>query len=290
MTPKEDSPWILTSTYHRLLISFFILNQLQLSTAENRIFYWEGANLVQPDNFADENLEYRDIPVIEGELLKVTCKVRAISDSPYQITVYYDDFNANSTGMIEEEIAGDKYVKEDINVNIDNSAAIDGKEILCEINEPTEDTIGLLFKAYVMDKVDVSSQVCSDCDGIVTLTLRKPTIQKKEEAKLEEKLEEKLKKEYGATNVNIDSKGVVTADVNFLKLAAKHGTMGNLFRVSGREVADISARCPCDYQGGSSDLPLALGLAALVAVIVGVTGLAVKNKEKIIDRLSSGRD
>merc|ERR1711936_315741 len=142
------------------------------------------------------------------------------------------------------EIAGDKYVKEDINVNIDNSAAIDGKEILCEINEPTEDTIGLLFKAYVMDKVDVSSQVCSDCDGIVTLTLRKPTIQKKEEAKLEEKLEEKLKKEYGATNVNIDNKGVVTADVSLKYIRELFVDSGPGWEVDGEEVEDIDI-CRC---------------------------------------------
>ena len=106
------------------IATFILIFLTHFSNSENRIFYWEGANLVQPDNFADENLEYRDIPVIEGELLKVTCKVRAISDSPYQITVYYDDFNANSTGMIQEKIAGDKYVKEVINVNIDNSSVI----------------------------------------------------------------------------------------------------------------------------------------------------------------------
>ena len=56
------------------------------------------------------------------------------------------------------------------------------------------------------------------------MTLRKPTIQKKEEAKLEEKLEEKLKKEYGAINVNIDTKGVVTADVSLKYIREDHHT------------------------------------------------------------------
>merc|ERR1711936_264567 len=201
-----------------MVIHFVLqLTLLHLSTAENRIFYWEGANLVQPDNFADENLEYRDIPVIEGELLKVTCKVRAISDSPYQITVYHDDFNANSTGMIQEKIAGDKYVKEVINVNIDNSSAIDGKEILCEVNEPFLDTISILFKAYVMDPIKVPKKCRKTAK--VNITLRKPIKQKKEDKKLEEKLKEKLEREYGATDVNIDDDdGVVSAKVKFSNL------------------------------------------------------------------------
>jgi len=231
----------------RVLFLFYFDFLIKLSTSDDRIFFWEGDNLVQPDNLTDESLEYRYLPVIEGELEEVTCTVRAISEAPYKVTVYHEDFKANTTEE-REEIDGVQFVKEIVTVNVDNSTAIDEKEILCEINEPTQDTISLLVKAYIIHRIPVSVQTCKDCDGTVTLTVKKASKQKKEDTKLEEGLENKLKKNYGVTAVDIDSNGIVSADGDFNKIRGKIQALNQRapgWTVDGKEVEDIDTHCDC---------------------------------------------
>ena len=137
----------------QLRFCLLLLTWIDLSSSANRIFFWEGPHLVQG---SEENLEYRDIPVIEGEKLVVTCWVKATDpDSEYRMTIYDDYTNSNTSGLIEDKVDGVKYVKEIINVNVDDSAAIDEKVILCELNKPTEETIKLTFKAFVIDRISV---------------------------------------------------------------------------------------------------------------------------------------
>jgi len=221
-------------------ILYCVLLEFKLSTSEDQIFFWEGENLVQPDNLTDESLEYRYLPVIEGEEEEVTCSVRAISEAPYKVTVYHEDFNASVT-----EERNNKYVKEDIIVNIVDSASIDEKEILCEINEPTQDTISLLVKAYVFDRIVVPKKTCDSCEGLVTSTLRRPKGQKAEDAKFEQKMKEKLKNKFGATSVEIDSNGTVSAEISFTK--TRRSLRGGLrWTVDGEDVKDIDKHCDCE--------------------------------------------
>merc|ERR1719300_634347 len=190
----------------------------------NRVFYWENDYLAET---SEENPEYRSIPVIEGEKVVVTCWVRATSNSEYRMTMYHDYHNASSSGMIEQEKDGVNYVKEVVNVNVVNSAAIDEQDIFCEINKPTEETISLLFKSFVIDNISDPDQVCEACEaeGKVTMTLRRPSKQRKEDEKFEKALKLKLKEQYGATEeeVKIDNEGIVTAKVNLNLLLNRDG-------------------------------------------------------------------
>jgi len=274
-----------------LVILFCFDFLIKFSTSENRIFYWEGDNLVQPENLSDESLEYRYLPVIEGEVVELTCTVRAISKKPYTVNVYHEGFNANKTEK-REEIDGDKYVKEVITVNNDNSAAIDEKEILCEIYEPFEDTISLLTKAYIIDRIPVSAQTCKDCEGNVPLTIRKASNQKKEEAKLEEGLKNKLKNEYVATAVDIDSNGIVSADVSFNTIRRKIHALsqgGPGWTVNGTDVQDIDTFCDCVKEepyteGGVNEAVIVIVIVLLVAVCA-VCGLGfIKYRRNNSDR------
>merc|ERR1719471_360572 len=190
----------------------------------NRVFYWENDYLAQT---SEENPEYRSIPVIEGEKVVVTCWVRATSNSEYRMTMYHDYHNASSSGMIEQEKDGVNYVKKVVNVNVVDSAAIDEQDIFCEINKPTEETISLLFKSFVIDDISDPDQVCEACEaeGKVTMTLRRPSKQRKEDDKFEKALKLKLKEQYGATEeeVKIDNEGIVTAKVDLKLLLNRDG-------------------------------------------------------------------
>merc|ERR1719300_1858186 len=202
----------------------------------NRVFYWENDYLAQT---SEENPEYRSIPVIEGEKVVVTCWVRATSNSEYRMTMYHDYHDASSSGMITQHKDGVKYVKEVVNVNVVNSAAIDEQDIFCEINKPTEETISLLFKSFVIYNISDADHVCQLCDGKVTMTLKRPSKQKKEDDKFEKALKLKLKEQYGANEeeVKIDSEGIVTAKVNLNLLLNRDGVSKT------KKVEDFRSQC-----------------------------------------------
>ena len=86
---------------------------------------------VRPPHLSEHSLEYRDIPVIQGERELINCTVRAISDHEFKTKVYYEPFNASHTE--EREELEYKYLKKIINAYIDDSAAIDEQDMLCEI-------------------------------------------------------------------------------------------------------------------------------------------------------------
>lgn len=268
-----------TKIISQLRFVLLLLTWIRPSSSVNRIFYWEGPHLVQG---SEENLEYRDIPVIEGELLVVTCWVKATDpDSEYMMTIYDDYTNSNTSGLLEDKVNGLRYVKEIINVNIDSSAAIDEKVILCELNKPTEETIKLTFKAFVIDRISVPDQVCQDCDGKVKLTLRRPKFQKKEAEDLEEELKLKLKEKFGIldTDIGINStNGIVTAEVDFVSVLSLSGPF---WRVEGRPVEDILHTCTSCASTTTPDIApsswvevivggTVAGLVALCVVVVGV--------------------
>merc|ERR1719471_1866918 len=217
----------------------------------NRVFYWENDYLAQT---SEENPEYRSIPVIEGEKVVVTCWVRATSNSEYRMTMFHDYHNASSSGMIEKEKDGVNHVKEVVNVNVDNSAAIDEQDIFCEINKPTEETISLLFKSFVIDDISVPDQVCDACEGkaMVTMKLRRPSKQRKEDDKFEKALKLKLKEQYGANEdeVVIDSEGIVTAKVNLNLLLNRDGVNKT------KKVKEIESLCKLKNKMASSNKEL----------------------------------
>merc|ERR1711988_306337 len=204
----------------------------------NRVFYWENDYLAQT---SEENPEYRSIPVIEGEKVVVTCWVRATSNTEYRMTMYHDYHDASSSGMIKEVKDGVNHVKEVVNINVDNSEAIDEQDIFCEINKPTEETISLLFKSFVIDDISVPAQVCDACEGKakVTMKLKRPSKQRKEDDKFEKALKLKLKEQYGTNEdeVEIDSEGIVTAKVNLNLLLNRDGVNKT------KKVKDIKCQC-----------------------------------------------
>jgi len=218
-------------------LAFLFMTQIGLSYSQ-RVFYWENDYLAET---SEENPEYRSIPVIEGEKVVVTCWVRATSNSEYRMTMYHDYHDASSSGMIEQHKDGVKYVKEVVNVNVVNSAAIDEQDIFCEINKPTEETISLLFKSFVIDNISDPDQVCEACEaeGKVTMTLRRPSKQRKEDDKFEKALKLKLKEQYGATEeeVKIDNEGIVTAKVNLNLLLNRDGVNKT------KKVEDFRSQC-----------------------------------------------
>ena len=86
---------------------------------------------MRPPHLSEHSLEYRDIPVIQGEKELINCTVRAISDQTYKTRVYYEPFNASHTE--EREELQYKYLKKIITANIDDSAAIDEQDMLCSV-------------------------------------------------------------------------------------------------------------------------------------------------------------
>ena len=94
---------------------------------------------MRPPHLSEHSLEYRDIPVIQGEKELINCTVRAISDQTYKTRVYYEPFNASHSE--EREELEYKYLKKIITTNVDNSAAIDEQDMLCEIYEPRYSTL-----------------------------------------------------------------------------------------------------------------------------------------------------
>jgi len=217
----------------------------------NRVFYWENDYLAQT---SEENPEYRSIPVIEGEMVVVTCWVRATSNTEYRMTMYHDYHDASSSGMIDEVKDGVKYVKEVVNVNVVNSAAIDEQDIFCEINKPTEETISLLFKSFVIDDISVPDQVCENSEGKakVTMKLKRPIKQKKEDDKFEKALKLKLREQYGPNEdeVEIDSEGIVTAKVNLNLLLNRDGVNKT------KKVKEIKSLCKLKNKMASTNKEL----------------------------------
>jgi len=238
MTPNtETGTKMIRKGKSHLGIAFLFLIQINLSS-QNRVFYWENDYLAQT---SEENPEYRSIPVIEGEKVVVTCWVRATSNSEYRMTMYHDNINASSSGMIKQVKNGVDYVKEVVNVNVDNSKAIDEQDIFCEINKPTEETISLLFKSFVIDDISDPEEVCQHCErkAKVTMKLKRPSKQRKEDDKFEKALKLKLKEQYGATEeeIEIDSEGIVTAKVNLNLLLNRDGVSKT------KKVEDFRSQC-----------------------------------------------
>ena len=190
-------------------IAFTILALILINFAasEEERFFWENEFVSKPVNFY-HGAAYQ-IPVIEGEIVEIQCKVRAVSEDPYTIIWDYENFHANTTGktVLVNNTDGDEFAQDTITVNIDNPADIDDKDIICSWeNGKFSDTITLQFKVYVPDMEN--SQHCEDeCDGAVRLKLKRPEIQKKEDINLEEEIKQKVLREHnvGDGDVFIDS-------------------------------------------------------------------------------------
>jgi hypothetical protein len=102
---------------------------------------------------------------------------------------------------------GDEYAQDTITVIIDNPADIDDKDIICSWeNGRFSDTITLVFKVYVPDKLD-NSQDCDRCEDGVQSKLKRATVQKTEDVNLDEKITHKVMRKYNVSEVSIDSNG-----------------------------------------------------------------------------------
>jgi len=183
----------------------------RLSTTEEDRFFWSGNFVSKPNNFYHGAAI--QIPVIEGEQVEIDCKVRAVSEDPYTIIWDYENFHANTTGktVLKNNTAGDEFAVDTIEVDIDNPADIDDKDIICSWeNGKFSDTISLQFKVYVVEDEKNSSGPC--CEGVDYVRLVRPGQQRKEDANMEEMIKEKAKKHYeekGFTEVNIEADGSV---------------------------------------------------------------------------------
>merc|ERR1712183_909265 len=187
-------------------------NQDDLTGGEEERFFWENEDVGKPVNFY-HGAAYQ-IPVIEGEIVKIDCKVRAVSEDPYTIIWDFENFHANTTGktVLVNNTDGDEFAQDTITVNIDNPIDIDDKDIICSWeNGKFSDTITLQFKVYVPDN---NSQHCEDeCggQGDDQLRLKRPEIQKKEDINLEEKIKQKVMRENNVGEVFIDSNDYICA-------------------------------------------------------------------------------
>ena len=183
---------------------------INLTASQEERFFWENDYVGKPVNFY-HGAAYQ-IPAIEGEIVEIQCKVRAVSEDPYTIIWDYENFHANTTGrtVLVNNTDGDEYAQDTITVNIDNPADIDDQDIICSWeNGKFSDTITLQFKVYVPDNLD-NSQHCVSCEGGVQLKLKRPEIQKKEDINLEEEIKQKVKKENSRVgDVLIDSNGYI---------------------------------------------------------------------------------
>jgi len=181
------------------------------STTEEDRFFWSGNFVSKPNNFYHGAAI--QIPVIEGEQVEIDCKVRAVSEDPYTIIWDFENFHANTTGktVLKNNTAGDEFAVDTIEVDIDNPADIDDKDIICSWeNGKFSDTISLQFKVYVVEDEKNSSGPC--CEGVDYVRLVRPGQQRKEDANMEEMIKEKAKKHYekkGFSEVSIEADGSV---------------------------------------------------------------------------------
>ena len=120
---------------------------INFAAFEEDRFFWANDYVGKPVNFY-HGAAYQ-IPVIEGEIVEIQCKVRAVSEDSYSIIWDYEHFHANTTGktVLVNNTNGDEYAQDTITVNIDNPADIDDKDIICSWeNGKFSDTITLQFK------------------------------------------------------------------------------------------------------------------------------------------------
>ena len=75
------------------LVPFLLVN---LTISEEDRFFWENDYAGKPVNFYP-GAAYQ-IPVVEGEIVEIKCKVRAVSEDRYTIIWDYENFHSNTTG------------------------------------------------------------------------------------------------------------------------------------------------------------------------------------------------
>ena len=160
-------------------------------------FSWKNDYIIKPTSGWDGQTYL--IPVIEGEIELIQCRVRAERDENYRLTIKYsEDFHANTTNTISVGTAPDEYSVVNITLNIDNPEDIDNKEIMC-LKENGE-SIYLVIKAFVRDP----SLPCDPCNGTeydksTSIKLRRPANQVIEKD-VGEALLEKINNKFGYTD------------------------------------------------------------------------------------------
>jgi len=131
------------------------------------------------------------IPVIQGEVEHIQCRVRTQSLDTYKLSILDDYFHAETTNTTTVGTAPDEYAVVNITVNIDNPDNIDDKEIECQ--KENKDAIFLVTRAFVRDP----SLPCDPCNGTeydksTAIKLRRPGNQSTHQD-VQESLFEKLK-------------------------------------------------------------------------------------------------
>ena len=162
--------------------------------APDENFFWENDYVSEPINsyHADQ------VPVIDGEIVEIDCKVRAESESDdFRISPNIGKFNANYTGTKVNSEDGVKYAHRTITVNIDNPEDIDNEEIICNLENGDNvivNSISLQFKVYVLNDT-YNAQHCDKCKGDVQIKLRRPK-PRKVDKRLEKDIIRKVKRNY----------------------------------------------------------------------------------------------
>jgi len=165
-------------------------------------FFWENEYLVKPVPYF-QGAELK-MPVIEGEVVKIKCKVRLGVNVTYNIRWRYSDFDGNNTPTTITGNGGAELAVSTVTLNIDKPAKIDEKTIGCM--KKNSDTIDLQFIVYVKD----SNVPCGPCYGKEPIKLKrwanKKTLDQSLQKAYAEKLKEKLKqkREYAESEVYVE--------------------------------------------------------------------------------------
>ena len=94
-----------------ILFTKLLLILLNFVASEEERFFWENDYVGKPVNFY-HGAAYQ-IPVIEGDIAEIQCKVRAVSEDPYTIIWDSENFHANTTGktVLVNNTDGDEYAQ-----------------------------------------------------------------------------------------------------------------------------------------------------------------------------------
>lgn len=177
-----------------IMISSF--SQSVISQEPYPDFYLENEYLVKP--FQGAELQ---IPVIEGEVVEIKCKVELGANLTYNIRWDYFGFNGTNSNTSITGHVGDEHAVSTVTLNIGKPAKIDEKKIGCM--KANYKTIYLQFIVYTNDS---NANACGQCNGREPIKLKRfgnkeilvPSLKKG----FEEKLEEKLEQNYD--NIHID--------------------------------------------------------------------------------------
>lgn len=186
------------------------------------------------------------IPVLEGEVEEIQCKVSAEKDEKFELSWLYYGFNATTTDTVTVGQVGAEYAVSNITVIIDN-VDIDSMIVTCfKLNGAP---LRLEFVVFVEDP----SIPCNPCNGTeydnsTSIKLRRPGKQITQNQDILKSLERKLIQKYDYTEDGI--------------IIDLHGNI---------------CGCTTTAENMNSALPIAILGAILGVLMVGFFSLGIKN-------------